>query len=312
MQHYRSLEEVTVNQQTVVSIGAFDGVHRGHQSLIEQVITYSSEHNQIPAVLTFYPHPEMVLRGFRPGFYLTMPDAKASLLGQLGVQLVISHPFDDHVRHMRAAEFVDRLIKYLHVGSLWIGPDFAMGYQREGTVEFLRGESIRRKFDLRVVDLMDAGGERVSSTRIRNALAMGGVGEAARLLGRLYSLPGLVVRGAGRGRTIGIPTANLAVQEEQAIPAQGVYAAWAYTYGQRNEAVVNIGHRPTFDGAGSKQTVEAHLLNYSGDLYDETIHLDFLTRLRDEKKFDGVDALVAQIQVDIESGRKAFAAYSPS
>jgi len=309
MHHFTSLEQVKISERTVVTIGAFDGVHRGHQSLIQQAILYGAEQNQIPAVLTFNPHPEMVLRGFRPGFYLTMPDAKASLLEQLGVQLMITHPFDEEVRSMRAAEFVDRLVKYLKLGSLWVGPDFAMGYEREGTVEFLRSQATRYGFDLRIVDLMDAGGERVSSTRIREALAVGDVAEAARLLGRLYSVPGQVVRGAGRGRTIGIPTANLAIPAEQAVPSRGVYAAWAIIGDLRHEAVVNIGHRPTFDGAGSTQTVEAHLLNFSGDLYDRPIQLDFLSRLRDEKKFDGVDALVAQIRNDIESGREAFSTY---
>ncbi len=308
MQSYTALEQVHVSQATVVTIGAFDGVHRGHQSLIRQALTYGEEHNQIPAVLTFYPHPEMVLRGFRPGFYLTMPDAKSALLGDLGVKIVISHPFDEHVRHMRAAEFVESLVKHLKVGSLWVGPDFAMGYQREGTVEFLRGESARYWFDLRIVDLMDAGGERVSSTRIRAALASGDVAEAARLLGRAYRLPGQVVRGAGRGATIGIPTANLAVQEEQAIPSRGVYAAWVRSGDSLHKAVVNIGHRPTFDGVGSAQTVEAHLLDYTGDLYDQHIALDFVARLRDEQKFDGIDALVSQIQKDINDGREIFAA----
>jgi riboflavin kinase / FMN adenylyltransferase len=305
MRHVNSLEEANLLQPSVLTIGAFDGVHRGHQLLISEATEFARENHLVPVVLTFFPHPEMVLRGPKPGFYLTLPDQKAELLGNLGVELVVTHPFNDEVRHMRAAEFVNRLLRYLNMKALWVGADFAMGYQREGNIDFLRSKAQGHSFSLRVIDLMDAGGERVSSSRIREELVQGHVEEAARLLGRPYGLSGTVVEGAKRGRTIGIPTANLSVPDEQAAPARGVYAAWVIVNNSRHPAVVNIGMRPTFDGSGV-QVVEAHLLDFTGDIYDQTLTLEFTARLRDEMKFAGVDALLAQIQHDIASARTLF------
>jgi riboflavin kinase / FMN adenylyltransferase len=305
MRHVMSLEEANLIQPSVVTIGAFDGVHKGHQLLIAEAIEYATANQLIPVVLTFFPHPEIVLRGPQPGFYLTLPEYKAGLLGKLGVKLVVTHPFNDEIRHMRASVFVDRLLQHLNMKALWVGADFAMGYQREGNIDFLRSKSQELDFSLRVVDLMDAGGERVSSSRIRSALAEGSVEDASRLLNRLYALPGTVVEGAKRGRTIGIPTANLAVPEEQAVPARGVYAAWAIVDGDRHQSVVNIGMRPTFDGSGV-QVIEAHLLDFSGDLYGKAMSLEFAARLRDEMKFTGVEALIAQIQKDIVAAKALF------
>lgn len=299
MQHIHSLQNANCTRPSVVTIGAFDGVHRGHQYLVKKLCDHAAANNQAPVVLTFFPHPEMVLRGFRPGFYLTMPDAKARLLGDLGVEMVVTHPFNDHVRQIRAAKFVDMLISNLKMVSLWVGDDFALGYKREGNVGFLRELGKKRGYDLRVVDLMDAGGERVSSTRVRDALNRGDVTEASRLLGRPYALPGQVVGGAKRGRSIGFPTANLAIQVEQASPARGVYAGWAHFDDQTFPTVVNIGRRPTFDGS-TDLVIEAHLLNFSGDLYGKDLTIDFVAHLREEKKFNGIDALVSQIQADIQ------------
>jgi riboflavin kinase/FMN adenylyltransferase len=303
MQHITSLRDADLSKPSVVTIGAFDGVHRGHQYLVAQLCQHAGAAGHVPVVLTFHPHPELILRGFRPGFYLTLPQDRARLLGELGVELVVTHPFDDEVRLVRAAEFVDRLLKHLKMASLWIGPDFALGYRREGDVAFLREQGRAKGFDLRVVDLMDAGGERVSSSRVRAALRAGDVAEAARLLGRPYRLPGRVVAGAKRGRAIGFPTANLSLRPEQATPSRGVYAGWASLDGRRLPAVINIGMRPTFDGT-TDLTVEAHLLDFSADIYDREIALYFVDRLRDELKFDGVEALYTQIQQDIARARR--------
>jgi riboflavin kinase/FMN adenylyltransferase len=244
----------------------------------------------------------MILSGYQPGFYLTLPDAKASLLGDLGVDLVVTHPFNDDVRRIRAAEFVGNLLAHLKMAALWVGADFAMGYQREGNVAFLGQQAAARGFELRVVDLMDAGGERVSSSRVRDALNAGDVAEAGRLLGRAHRVPGQVVEGARRGHTLGFPTANLAVADEQAVPARGVYAGWAMRGDTPYPAVINIGVRPTFDGTRTL-TIEAHLLDFDGDLYGHQLTLDFVERLRDEQRFDGVAALVAQINDDIARAR---------
>lgn len=303
MRHIRTLAEANLSRPSVVTIGAFDGVHRGHQHLVRQLVAQARRSRRVPVVLTFYPLPKLVLEGFRPGFYLSTPDEKAELLGHLGVELVVTHPFDEEVRHIRAGAFVQSLVNHLKMAELWVGEDFAMGYQREGNVDFLRQQADTHGFGLRVVDLMDAGGERVSSSRVRAALARGDVAEAARLLGRPYRLTGQVVPGAQRGKTLGIPTANLAILPERAVPARGVYAGRACTQDAASiPAVVNIGVRPTFDGTDTT-TIEAHLLEFSGDLYGQTIMLDFVARLRDERQFGSAAELVAQIQADITQAR---------
>lgn len=306
--HLHSLAEANLEKASVVTIGVFDGVHRGHQHLVRQLVDFATDQRQASCVLTFYPYPDTVLRGLRKGYYLTLPDVKANLLGELGVEVVVTHPFDDNVRHIRAQTFVEKLLSSLNMKSLWVGADFAMGYEREGNVHFLREASKHHDFDLRVIDLMDAGNEHVSSSRIRNALAAGDVEEAARLLGRPHRVPGTVVLGAGRGKAIGIPTANLSFPEEQAIPRQGVYAAWANTELGRVPAVVNIGVRPTFDGSGNV-TVEAHLLDFDMNLYGQELNLDFVAHLRDERRFEGVSTLVAQIEMDIQQARQLLIGY---
>jgi riboflavin kinase/FMN adenylyltransferase len=309
LRHIRNLAEANLSRESVVTIGAFDGVHRGHQYLVGQLVEHACQTGRVPVVLTFFPLPKIVLSGPQPGLYLTLPDEKAALLGELGVELVVTHPFNEQVRHIHAADFVAALSDHLKMAALWVGEDFAMGYRREGDVAFLRRQAAVRGFTLRVVDLMDAGGERVSSSRVRAALADGDVAEAARLLGRPYRVAGEVVQGAGRGQTIGIPTANLSLDMRKAIPRVGVYAAHATPGGggQAYPAVVNVGVRPTFDGSNTL-TVEAHLLDFDGDLYGQTLSLDFVARLRDEKKFEGVDALAAQIRADVERGRRILAA----
>lgn len=302
MRHIHSLEQANLSQPSVVTIGVFDGVHRGHQSLISRLVEQAHTRHHVPVVLTFYPYPQLVLRGYQPRSYLTLPDAKARLLGTLGVELVVTHPFDDSVRHIRAVAFVESLLAHLKMASLWVGADFALGYQREGNVDFLREEAQRRGFELRVVDLMDASGERISSTRIRDALQAGDIAEATRLLGRPYRVTGQVAQGAGRGRTIGFPTANLDIPEDQAIPARGVYTCRALIGQVHTPAVTNIGLRPTFDGNGVL-TIETHLLDFSGDLYGQSIELDFVAHLRAEQKFSGPDELINQIGQDIAQAR---------
>ena len=309
MRHIRTLSAANLERPSVVSIGVFDGVHRGHQHVIARLLAAAQAADAVSVVLTFFPYPELVIRGPQPNYYLTMPDDKAALMHELGVELVITHPFNDDVRHIRAADFVDQLLAHLRMTELWVGADFVMGYQREGNVEFLQAQAAEKDFILRVVDLMDAGGERISSSRVRQALAIGDVKEAAYCLGRSFRLQGEVVQGAQRGQSIGIPTANLSIDDDRAVPAHGVYAAWATIGEERVKAMVNIGVRPTFDES-EHTVVEAHLLDYEADLYGKTMVLDFVARLRGEQRFAGVDELVAQIKSDIDQGRKILSQQS--
>jgi riboflavin kinase/FMN adenylyltransferase len=272
-------------------------VHRGHQHIIRQLVRQAHDSGRLAVVLTFFPHPDIVLKKLAGRFYLTTAEQKAALLGELGVDCVITQPFDEALRQVRAASFVDQLLGHLQMSALAVGADFAMGYQREGDVAFLREQGTAKDFELHVLDLIANNGDKISSTAIRQALEKGAVEQARGWLGRSYSLAGTVIRGAQRGRSIGFPTANLLVWEQQVIPANGVYASWVEIDGARFMAATNVGIRPTF--AGQDVTVEPHILDFDRQIYDEELTVTFETRLRDEKKFDGIDALVAQIKADV-------------
>lgn len=306
-QHFSAFAAAEADRPSLVSIGVFDGVHRGHQYLIQQLVDEAQRRQQRAVIVTFFPHPDVVLRGISGRYYLTTPEYRAELLGRLGVEAVITLPFDDRLRHQRAAAFVDELLTHLKLSSLWITADFALGYQREGDFAFLSAQGQAKGFEVHPVDLlMQNGGEVIRSSAIREVLQHGEVDRAERLLGRHYHVSGEVVHGDQRGRTIGFPTANLAVWDELVLPANGVYAGWALLNGEKFAAVTNIGVRPTFDGVQTR--VEAHLLDFDRDIYGQTLAFDFVARLRGEQKFSGIEALVAQIRTDVEQGRKLLGA----
>ncbi|MDZ4769014.1 MAG: bifunctional riboflavin kinase/FAD synthetase [Chloroflexota bacterium] len=305
MIHLSDLTAVQLQQPSVVTIGVFDGVHRGHHYLLRKLVDEAHATGRVPVVVTFYPHPDVVLRGISGRYYLAHPDERARMMGALGVEYVITLRFDESLRQMRAAAFTSALVDNLHVEALWVGADFALGYKREGDVPFLRAQGDVRGFEVHVIDLLmaDAGDEgAISSTAIREALGRGDVEHAREWLGGGYRVSGEVVKGQQRGRTIGYPTANIAVWSEQIIPANGVYAGWAtLETGERFMAVTNVGVRPTFDGVGV--TVEAHLLDFDRDLYGQILTFSFESRLRAEMRFSGIDALIVQITADAAAGR---------
>ena len=302
MNHVYDLATIQLDQPSVVTIGVFDGVHRGHQHLIQRLVRSARESGRLAVVLTFFPHPDVVLRGLTGRYYLTLPQQRAELMGELGVDHVITLPFSEEFRQIRAAAFVDLMREHLKLESLWVGADFALGYKREGTVEFLRAQGAEKGFTLEAIDLVgEDGSATFSSTAIRDALNAGDLEAARRLLGRSYSVSGEVVHGDHRGRTIGFPTANIAVWSEQLVPANGVYAGWATVGGEHYMAVTNVGLRPTFEGDSLR--VEAHLLDFNRDIYGETMNFSFETRLRPEKKFNGIQELMAQIALDAQAGR---------
>jgi len=304
--HIDNLNAVQLSSPSIVTIGMFDGVHRGHQDLIGRLVRQARASGRTSVVLTFYPHPDVVIRGQTGRYYLTSPQERAALLGDLGVDVVITHPFDEDVRRIRAADFVDLLCARLNLSALWVGADFAMGYRREGNVAFLREQGAQKGFAVEAVSLMlEDGGQAISSSRIREALQRGDVAQAGAWLGRAYALSGPVVHGDHRGRTIGFPTANIEVWDKRVLPAYGVYACRAVIGEQRHMAVTNLGVRPTFSGA--RLTIEAYLLDFDRDIYGQTLTLEFVERLREERRFNGVEALVAQIGRDVEAGRAVLA-----
>lgn len=266
------------------------------------MVDRAHENGMRAAALTFFPHPRRVLHTLPPRFYLTTLDERVRLLADLGIDLIITHPFDDEVRHIRAADFVDRLIETLSMKQLW-GGNFALGYQREGDVPFLRHQGELKGFTVETLsEPVRFDGEIVSSRRVRAALDAGEMGTVTGCLGRYFCVRGPVVKGDQRGRTIGFPTANVAVWDELLLPANGVYATRIQVGGERLTAATNVGVRPTVDGM--KLTVEAHILDFDADIYGEDVRLEFVRRVRPEMKFAGLDALKAQIAADVEAVRQ--------
>lgn len=304
--HLYSLEDIAVTEPAWVTIGVFDGVHRGHQRLVQNLAHEAHAQDRLAIALTFFPHPDVVLKGIKGRYYLMSPEQRAEYLLRLGVDYVVTQSFDDRMRQMSAQNFVNRLVERLKMTELWVGTDFALGHNREGNVDFLRQQGSLQGFAVRTVDLVehDEGGLVINSTTLREWLREGRVAQVRHWLGRAYSVVGLVEHGQKRGRTIGFPTANLKVWSEQIVPANGVYAGWATVDGQRFMALTNVGVRPTF--AEQDITIESYLLDFSGELYGRLIHLTFEERLRAEQRFNGVEELVRQIERDVDAGREVL------
>lgn len=308
MQQLPSLQGAQLSK-TWLTIGVFDGVHLGHQKILKDLTAAAHAHGAAAVVLSFYPHPVEVLHAPVHYFYLSSPAGKAEHIAALGVDTLINQPFSPTLAHTPARDFVYLLSNRLGMQQLWVGHDFALGHNRAGNIPALIEFGKEMDFTVHPVDPVRLNGEIVSSSRVRTLLGEGNVDEAARFLGRPYSLDGEVTGGAGRGRGLGIPTANLALGNKRALPASGVYVTWATLGNRRWGSVTNIGVRPTFEDQPAAPVVETHLLDYDGDeFYGEILRLDFITRLRAEQKFSGVGELLAQIQRDIEAGRLVLTA----
>lgn len=304
MSHIYGLSNVNLQQPSVLTIGVFDGVHRGHQHLIKRLVAKAHANNMLAVVMTFFPHPDRVIHGQEGRYYLMKPDEKAQALLDLGIDVVITHHFDEQARRVRATTFVDQLIHHLQLKHLWVGADFGFGFKREGNVPFLIEQGAERGFEVTVVDMIssDELGENISSTLIRELVQSGKMEDTRKLLGRGYCLAGEVIHGKKLGRTIGFPTANIDVWDEQIIPLFGVYTGWAYLGNERFMAMTNVGISPTVDYKGV--TVEAYLLDFDREIYGETLTITFEKFLRPEAKFNGLDELIAQITRDVEEGRE--------
>lgn len=304
MIHVRQLDSIQLEKPSIVTIGVFDGVHRGHQALIANLVEEAHSAGKLAVVLTFFPHPDVIIGDVETRYYLTSPEQRAYLLGDMGVDVVVTHPFDENVREIRAETFIDNLLHALNMTCLRVGTDFALGYQREGNVTYLSELGEQKGYEVRPIELVTVNGDEdsISSSLIRSLLQAGDVKKANKLLGRPYVVEGKVIQGDQRGRTIGFPTANMDIWQQQILPAQGVYAGWATIDDERFMAVTNLGTRPTFDGV--TLSLEPHLLDFDRDIYGKNMVLTFEHRLRSEQKFDGLEALKAQLQADIAQGRK--------
>lgn len=289
-----------------VTIGSFDGVHKGHQAILRRLVRGAHDQGARAIVLTFHPHPSVVLRGRSGAIYLTSPEERAELLSAQGVDIVITQPFTRELAALRAAEFVQMLVDRVGMSRLLVGHDFALGRNREGDLPVLQRLGRELGYGVSVMRPILIEGEVVSSSRIRAALREGDVRQARKLLGYTYRVRGAIVPGDGRGRTIGIPTANLDVPGDRILPRVGVYACLVCAEGRVYRAVSNIGMRPTFTDGTVAPRLETHLMDYQGDLYGKTIQVSFVTRLRDEQRFSGVDTLVAQIGQDIHQAKRVL------
>lgn len=301
MRTYYDLPDPPFSTPTNLTIGNFDGVHLGHQALIRRLIADARAARRHAGLLTFHPHPAAVLRPEVNHQYLTTIDQRLAIFDGLGLDFAVVYPFTRATAATPARQFMAQLQAALNLVYLLVGPDFALGRNREGNVEALRAFGAVDGYTVQTIEPQILGEDEVRSGRIRRDLAGGDVASAARQLGRPYQIEGQVVDGAHRGSTIGFPTANLDVPAERLLPANGVYATWSTVAGQRRASVTNIGVRPSFDNG--LRTVEAHLLDFQGDLYGQLLTLEFVARLRSEMRFSGIDALRAQIARDVATAR---------
>lgn len=304
----RQLDEVA-SAPSAVTIGVFDGVHRGHAVIIDRAVAAARARDLRAVAVTFDPHPTAVVRPDAVPPLLQPVDARVAELASTGVDLVLVLPFTEELSQRSPEEFVTHVLRgTLQAEHVVVGGNFRFGHRAAGDVAQLEELGSEHGFSAEGVDLLDLEGDPISSTAVRDHVAAGDVGWAAAALGRPWTHRGTVVRGDGRGRTIGVPTANVVAPDGILRPGGGVYAARAHLLdGTVHDAVVNVGTRPTFDGTTT--TVEAHLLGVEGDLdlYDDELTLAFLERLRDERRFDGPDELVAQIGRDVEAAREFHA-----
>lgn len=293
---------------SVLTTGAFDGVHLGHQMVISEVRRRAAARNVASAVVTFDVHPAVIVRPESAPKILTRLPRKLELLEQLGVDVVYVIEFDEARASTRAEDFVrDVFVDRLHAQEILVGEDFHFGKGREGTVHFLADHGATYGFSVEGLDLIRTSAEAtepVSSTAIRRALVGGEVEAAGAMLGRPYELRGIVSKGDQRGRTIGFPTANVVLPNDMARPANGVYACtYISPAGIEHLAAVNVGFRPTFYEHSDAAVLEAHILDFDGDLYDQEARVHFHHFLRSERRFNGIDELKAQLDIDIVAVR---------
>ncbi len=299
MQVEEELQKFAPQRDTVLTVGVFDGVHLGHQRLIDYLKRQALSGDYLPGVVTFRSHPRLVLSPGTALHFLTSLDERIRLLKELGLELVVPLTFDRELANLTARQFLGLLQGHLRMRGLVIGPDFALGKNREGDVNALHEIGKESGFWVEIVSPGMANGEVISSTAIRQALSRGDIAKVNRLLGRRFALTGRVIHGDERGKQLGYPTANLAMNKEQAIPGDGVYVTRTYLGHHAYPSVTNIGKRPTF-GKGAR-TVEVYLIGFDGAVYGEEIKVEVVEKLRSEKHFATPEALKEQISRDVQA-----------
>jgi riboflavin kinase/FMN adenylyltransferase len=304
---YRLEELAPEYPAPVVTIGNFDGVHLGHQNLLRDLCARAAKIGGTATVVTFNPHPLQVLAPNNAPLQIQTLSQKLEIIESLGIQLVLVIPFDMQLAQISARDFaIQMLWEKLHPKEIYVGPNFAFGHRRQGSFNLLKEIGEEKNFWVGKIHQVQFRGNRVSSTSIRQALVSGQVGLARRLLARPYALTGTIIHGTGLGSRLNVPTANLKTPNDL-IPRRGVYVTLFGIEGCKYRSVTNIGFRPTVNrDAEASLSIEAHLLDFEKDVYENETNLEFLVRLRDERRFDGKSALIAQIQKDKQNARRYF------
>ena len=291
------------------TIGTFDGLHLGHRMLIARAIEKAAELGAESAVITWDRHPAATLRPDKMPPLLASQERKVELIGEMGVDLLVVLPFDAELSHLSPEDFAHEVLgSGLAARHVYVGHDWRFGHKAAGDVPLLKELGARLGFEVEGVGLQEVADTAVSSSRVRRAVQDGDMATARELLGRPFDVDGQVVRGAARGKDLGFPTANLDVDPHLARPPIGIYAGVAHVGGVTRPAAISVGVNPTFGGerGSSPVNIEAYLLDFSDEIYGETLRLEFWERLRDEQRFDSVDALVAQIQADVDETRRVI------
>ena len=307
MREITDITTFTTQQPTVLTIGTFDGVHLGHQKIIERVVATARQEGLLATIFTFFPHPRMVVQHDKSLKLIHTLEEKKQLLQRLGVDLLVVQPFNEAFAQLTAEEFVSTiLVQHLNVKKVIIGYDHRFGRNRTANINDMRLFGEKYGFAVEEISVQEVDEVSVSSTKIREALNKGDVTTAEHYLGTPYSLTGTVVHGLKLGRTLGYPTANIQVTEDyKLIPKDGVYVVYSYIGGQKVYGMMSIGKNPTIEGKGA--SIEVYFFDFNGDLYDQKLTIEFVQYLREEQKFDTIDLLKKQLQDDETTARKAIA-----
>ena len=307
MREITDITTFSTQQPTVLTIGTFDGVHLGHQKIIERVVATARQEGLLATIFTFFPHPRMVVQHDKSLKLIHTLEEKKQLLQQLGVDLLVVQPFNEAFAQLTAEEFVSTiLVQHLNVKKVIIGYDHRFGRNRTANINDMRLFGEKYGFAVEEISVQEVDEVSVSSTKIREALNKGDVTTAEHYLGTPYSLTGTVVHGLKLGRTLGYPTANIQVTEDyKLIPKDGVYAVYSYIGAQKVYGMMSIGKNPTIEGKGA--SIEVYFFDFNGDLYDRELTIYFVKYLREERKFSSVALLKKQLQDDETAARKAIA-----
>ena len=307
MREITDITTFTTQQPTVLTIGTFDGVHLGHQKIIERVVATARQEGLLATIFTFFPHPRMVVQHDKSLKLIHTLEEKKQLIQQLGVDLLVVQPFNEAFAQLTAEEFVSTiLVQHLNVKKVIIGYDHRFGRNRTANINDMRLFGEKYGFAVEEISVQEVDEVSVSSTKIREALNKGDVTTAEHYLGTPYSLTGTVVHGLKLGRTLGYPTANIQVTEDyKLIPKDGVYAVYSYIGARKVYGMMSIGKNPTIEGKGA--SIEVYFFDFNSDLYDQKLTIEFVQYLREEQKFATIDLLKKQLQDDETAARKAIA-----